>query len=315
VILQPKSASDLAAQIRSLAGSQTRIAGVDLGAFSSVAEYAPEDMTITAGTGMTLQQLQAIAGENRQWLPIDPPFSNATLGEIISANLSGPRRFGYGTIRDYLLGMQVVTGYGEVIRSGGRVVKNVAGYDLAKLFIGSGLSLGVVTEVCLMLRPMPEISKVFSISLPSLAAARQLSEKILESNIAPVSLDLYRDESGLTLETALEGFAEDVAGQSSALHGLGDFQPANYADQAQFFCDGLPIRKISVLPSKVFELIQELDLEAASPFSFAARVGNGLLYAKTKDIPLTKTAPGVIKLSQRLKAAFDPHGLLPNCPE
>src|SRR5438552_3360089 len=104
-------------------------------------------MTVTVETGLTLAALQARLAERGQWLPIDPPNpQTATLADILNANGSGPHRFGFGTIREHLLGLTVALADGRLIHSGGKVVKNVAGYDLCKLFVGSHGTLGVAVE-------------------------------------------------------------------------------------------------------------------------------------------------------------------------
>src|SRR5215210_8611711 len=100
-----------------------------------ILDYHPEDMTVTTEAGLLLSDLQSRLSEHGQWLPIDPPFpERTTIGELISQNLSGPRRYAFGTIREHLLGLTVQLADGRVVKSGGKVVKNVAGYDLHKLF-------------------------------------------------------------------------------------------------------------------------------------------------------------------------------------
>ena len=108
--------------------------------------------TVEAGMSSGLFRITRRAG---QWLPIDPPNSDrTTIGDLLAHNLSGPRRFGYGTIRDYLIGIKVALANGEIIKAGGKVVKNVAGYDLCKLFIGAKHTLGIIVEATFKLRPL-----------------------------------------------------------------------------------------------------------------------------------------------------------------
>ena len=122
-----------------------------------VLEHEPGDLTATAEAGITLDALQAALGTGGQWLPLDPPASaTATLGGVLAANAAGPRRQGYGTARDLVIGMRVVAADGQLIRAGGKVVKNVAGYDLVKLYIGSLGTLGIIVDATLKLRPRPE---------------------------------------------------------------------------------------------------------------------------------------------------------------
>lgn len=131
--------------------------GVDLRSLNQVIEYPARDMTITVQSGITISKLQEIlAGENQR-LPIDVPLAErATLGGAIATNTSGPRRFGFGTWRDYVIGISVINDQGHEVKAGGRVVKNVAGYDMCKLYIGSLGTLGIILQVTLKLKPRPE---------------------------------------------------------------------------------------------------------------------------------------------------------------
>jgi len=108
-------------------------------------EHEPGDLTVTAEAGMTLADLQTALRARGQWLSLDPPDAErATLGGVVAANASGPRRQLYGTVRDLLIGLTVVTADGSLLHGGGKVVKNVAGYDLPKLFVGSHGTLGII---------------------------------------------------------------------------------------------------------------------------------------------------------------------------
>jgi glycolate oxidase FAD binding subunit len=130
---------------------------VDLRGLNRVLDYPAADMTITVQAGITLAELQRTLRANRQWLPLDVPFAEqATVGGTLACNLPGWRKAGYGSWRDYVLGMTVINDQGEAVRSGGRVVKNVAGYDLHKLHIGALGTLGIITEVTFKVRPLPE---------------------------------------------------------------------------------------------------------------------------------------------------------------
>ena len=157
MIPAPANIAELAKILAGANSRKEKIESVNLAALNRVLEHTPEDMTVTVETGITLAELQRQAGKCRQWLAIDPPHpEKATIAAIINANTSGPRRFGCGTIRDYLLGVTVVLADGTIIHSGGKVVKNVAGYDLMKLFIGGQGTVGVVVEATFKLRPLPE---------------------------------------------------------------------------------------------------------------------------------------------------------------
>ena len=122
-----------------------------------VRDYEPADLTLTAGAGLGWGELDDVLRPTRQWLPLDAPGVGAgSLGGMVACGVSGPLRARYGAARDNVLGLEVVTGNGQVLRIGGRVVKNVAGYDLVRLFTGSRGSLGVITSVSVRLFPRPD---------------------------------------------------------------------------------------------------------------------------------------------------------------
>jgi glycolate oxidase FAD binding subunit len=128
-----------------------------------VIDYPARDMTITVQAGLTVARLQALLAPENQRLPIDVPYADrATVGGIVAANVSGPRRLGCGTLRDYVIGISVVNDEGHEVKAGGRVVKNVAGYDLCKLYVGSLGTLGVITQLTFKLRPLPEEQALFA---------------------------------------------------------------------------------------------------------------------------------------------------------
>lgn len=136
---------------------------VDTTALADVIDYPARDMTITVRAGITLAKLQATLAAENQWLPIDVPHpERATLGGAVVLNTSGPHRFGYGTLRDYVIGISFITDEGAEVKAGGRVVKNVAGYDLMKLQVGAVGTLGVVTQLTLKVKPKPEESVLFT---------------------------------------------------------------------------------------------------------------------------------------------------------
>ena len=125
-----------------------------------ILEYEPADLTATVEAGCTLHGFNAQAAPHRQCIPLDP-FADvrSTLGAVVATASSGPLRCGFGTPRDWVIGMQIVHAYGLRTRAGGKVVKNVAGYDLCKLYTGSFGTLGIITEISFKLRPLPPVEK------------------------------------------------------------------------------------------------------------------------------------------------------------
>jgi len=163
---------------------------------SPVVDYPARDMTITIGAGLRVAELQTILAEQQQELPIDISHSpRATIGGAIACNISGPRRFGHGTFRDYLIGMSAVDAEGRAFHSGGRVVKNVAGYDLCKLMIGSRGTLGILTEVTLKVKPKPPRREAVWVICDSLQSIDQLTAQLLTSATRPVALEAFTPEA------------------------------------------------------------------------------------------------------------------------
>jgi len=151
--------------------------------------YEPSDLTITAEPGMKFGDFQHFVGREGLWLPLDPAGgARATLGGIVATNASGPLRLTYGAPRDMVLGMEIATSEGKVVKTGGRVVKNVAGYDIAKLLIGSYGSLGVIVEISLKLFPLPTHRATFVMTAGRLGIARDIRRRILSSPLTPMRM-------------------------------------------------------------------------------------------------------------------------------
>jgi glycolate oxidase FAD binding subunit len=164
---------------------------VGLRRLDRVLEHEPGDLTATAGAGITLDALQAALGTRGQWLPLDPPApAEATLGGVLATNAAGPRRQGYGTARDFVIGIRVVAADGQLIRAGAKVVKNVAGYDLVKLYIGSLGTLGIIVEATLKLNPRPETEGACWATFPALDEAASAAAVLAGSELGPVVLTL-----------------------------------------------------------------------------------------------------------------------------
>lgn len=164
--------------------------GVDLCRLDHVIDYPARDMTITVRAGITLDRLQQLLRTENQRLPIDVPRpGQATLGGIIATNTSGPRRLGFGTLRDYVIGISVVNDQGHEVKAGGRVVKNVAGYDLCKLHIGALGTLGIISQVTLKLKPLPEEQALISIGARP-EHLETLFDKLHQSRTRPVCVEL-----------------------------------------------------------------------------------------------------------------------------
>jgi glycolate oxidase FAD binding subunit len=204
---------------------------VSLRKLNRVRHYEPADLTITAEAGMKLGDLQNSLGREGLWLPLDPRGgAAATIGGILATNSAGPLRLRFGSARDMVLGVKVATTEGKVIKSGGRVVKNVAGYDLSKLFVGSQGTLGLIVEASFKLFPRPASRATWVLEPGTLGRARDLRARILNSPLEPLRMVLLdsgasalfrqgahpREEPGLWIEAGgspkiLERHAKDLA--------------------------------------------------------------------------------------------------------
>src|SRR5579875_419114 len=156
-----------------------------------VVEYAPANLTATVQAGLRLAAFQNVLAAGGQYLPLDPPHADqVTIGGIIAANASGPRRFGLGSARDLVIGTRAATTRGTVVRAGGRVVKNVAGYDLNKLYIGSLGTLVLIVEVSFKVAPRPAAQRTVVGSFPRIEALTQAVQTVIRSPLFPVAVDL-----------------------------------------------------------------------------------------------------------------------------
>ncbi|HEX5878524.1 MAG TPA: FAD-binding oxidoreductase [Actinomycetota bacterium] len=183
-----------------------------------VLEHAAGDLVVRAQAGLRLADLQATLAPAGQWLALDPPEPGATLGGVVAANASGPRRLRYGTVRDLIIGITVVLADGTVARAGGKVVKNVAGYDLAKLFCGSFGTLGLVAEVIFRLHPVPAAASVVTFRAEAPERVGQAVQRLLRSALEPSAIELQLDEWGWPgrLTTVFEGIGPGVEAQAGA---------------------------------------------------------------------------------------------------
>lgn len=154
-----------------------------------VLDYQPANLTVRTEAGITLGELNRTLLEHGQCVPLDPPCSSAaTVGGILATNASGPSRIRYGSARDLVIGLRVALPDGQIVKGGGQVVKNVAGYDLPKLFIGSLGTLGVIVEATFKLAPLPQNRRTLLAGFSDLAQAGDLALRVLQSPLLPLSV-------------------------------------------------------------------------------------------------------------------------------
>ncbi len=196
-----QSVSEVAQAVRDAAdgGVKVSIDTLDLSKLDRILEHEAGDLTCTVEAGIRLSDLQAGLAEHGQMLALDPS-GDPTIGACIAGDLAGPRSHRYGRMRDLVLGVTVVLGDGLVASSGGKVVKNVAGYDLGKLFCGSRGTLGVICRASLRLHPRPQAAATLVAPASSAADAQAKAQAILRSTLVPSALDASPERVALLFE-------------------------------------------------------------------------------------------------------------------
>ncbi|MBO1326537.1 FAD-binding protein [Acetobacter sp. TBRC 12305] len=264
-------------------GNPVTAAGtLSLGGLDKIDFYDPDDLVIRAGAGITLDELEAILLAKGQYLPFEPPRYAAlygtdprrcTLGGAVATALSGPRRILSGAVRDFVLGVEGVNGQGDVFKAGGRTMKNVTGYDLAKLVTGSHGTLAALTSVTIKVLPAPRAE--ISLVLP---AAGLAEDTALFSAIRALPLGVgglaRRMNDGGTCEVVIrvEGTQPGVAGNRQVLEGLlqkrgGAHVLVQEESQAQW----ADIRELACLHPRADELVWRVNLPATAVTEFVAR--------------------------------------------
>jgi FAD/FMN-containing dehydrogenase len=168
---------------------------------AGVVSYVPDDLTLTARAGTPLSEIDRVTREHDQWLPLDPYGSpDGTIGATVATASAGPLASSFGLPRDLLLGLEFVNGRGDVVRGGGKVVKNVAGFDLSRLLTGSWGTLGVITEVTVRLYALPETDRTFAIVLDgSEKEVQSLVHAIVASPLTPYAIQLINPPAARAL--------------------------------------------------------------------------------------------------------------------
>jgi glycolate oxidase FAD binding subunit len=186
---------------------------VSIARMNEVIEHVPGDQVVRVQAGIKLEDLQERLAASNQMLAVDPSEEGATIGGIVAANAYGPRRLRYATVRDLIIGITVVLSDGTVAKAGGKVVKNVAGYDLSKLFTGSLGTLGIIADATFRLHPIPETSGTVTMEVESSQVAGEAVQSILHSQILSSALELRWDGGSGTLAVLIENLEPAVAAQ------------------------------------------------------------------------------------------------------
>jgi glycolate oxidase FAD binding subunit len=195
---------------------------IDLTAIAGMLEYEPGEFVFTALAGTRVSAVRAQLAEHGQYLPFDPLLvdQGATLGGTIAAGVNGPGRYRYGGVRDFLLGVRFVNGEGEIVRAGGKVVKNSAGFDIPKLMVGSLGQLGILVEVSFKVFPKPEAYTTVRLSCVTLNDALGIVQRLYTSPLEIDALDLEPAERGTILWVRLAGLRSALPARIERLRSM-----------------------------------------------------------------------------------------------
>jgi glycolate oxidase FAD binding subunit len=289
-------------------------------------EHEAPDLTCHVEAGITLAALKAKLATKGQWLALDPPDAQqATIGGILASNASGPKRLRYGTARDMVIGLRVVQATGEIARSGGSVVKNVAGYDLNKLYIGSLGTLGIIVEANFKLQPLPANERTLILTFANAEDAMGTVIALTGSHLIPSAIELIDSNAasdmtdffgltlpanGYTLAVNIEGSTSFIDRQLNEIRLLARKNDALLSDdlvgkeQDEFWnivrehTQGTVTCKATVLVSKMASYLKSIkqvcerhELEAA----VVAHAGNGILYIELRPVDATSRLVEAIK--------------------
>jgi glycolate oxidase FAD binding subunit len=313
---------------------------LDTTQLTGVVSHSWQDLTATIAAGTSWAAMQRILAQHNQQVALDPLWPDtATIGGIVATNDSGALRLRYGSLRDLIIGMTIVLADGTIAKSGGKVVKNVAGYDLHKLMTGAFGTLGIITEVTFRLHPIPHHVQTFTISAPQAAQLAPLMHTIHASHLLTQALQLRGDTNGFHLDIQLS--AHPDAKQSGILEDMTEAAGLTLAEpldnvwtaREALFRDGATAIKLSVFPTELCEYLDHMqwapEVEVAcvaqsSGLIFAALEGSPAAvenYIQSVKTDLTvlatstnaqrwKATPSALRLMREIKHRFDPNRVL-----
>jgi glycolate oxidase FAD binding subunit len=304
---------------------------LDTRGHAGIVDYEPTELVVTARCGTLLADLNDALSRQGQFLPFEPPGfgPGATLGGCIAAGLSGPRRASAGSVRDFVLGATILDGRGCLLAFGGRVMKNVAGYDVSRLLAGSLGTLGLILEVSLKVLPRPVSEQTLTLEMPQAKALESVNR--WAGMPLPISATAWCDgELSVRLSgapSAIKAAGEKLAGETVATVQATQFWDGVREQTAPFFAGEVPLWRLS-LPSNApaVDLPGEQLLEwggalrwlksgadAATVRSAAARAGGHATLFRAREKPAGAFAPlpkELARVHRELKQSFDPAGIL-----
>jgi len=275
--------------------------GADLvlstGRLSAAIDHCAGDLTATLPAGASLAQVNDALGRQRQWLPLDPAFADrATIGGIVATNDSGPRRQKYGTARDLIIGIEMALVDGRTAKAGGRVVKNVAGYDLSRLLCGSFGTLALITSATFKLAPLPAASRTVVATVGSARRLGELALALVAAPLTPAAVEVDSPPTRLLIRFETTPAAADqqaaAACEACERHQAptrvlqGDTEADTWRSyEAQLWHTEGTLLKLAVLPSDVGDLVDLVERATASraiDYRLGGRAALGVLFLKLR---------------------------------
>ena len=264
---------------------------IETKALAKIIDYAPSDQTITVEAGISFDALQAEVRKNGQFLAIDSAYAAASIGGMIAANTWGRRRTKYGTIKDLIVGVGIVRPDGTRARGGGKVVKNVAGFDLPKLMVGSLGTLGAIAEASFRLHPLPEVERAVGFTCSDHALIQTIASELIAHALEPSSVEVLGQQDA-SLVVRFDGFARGVADQIDAALAIArthavridelDATGIGLADAAQIRARTGPVRlQFAFLPSMYAHVMNDIVRPLLGAFDQACVVASPAIAAIT----------------------------------
>ena len=270
---------------RGWAGSAAGDVVLETRGLAGVREHSWQDLTATVGAGTTWAEMQHMLAEHGQQVALDPLWpERATVGGVVATNDSGALRPRYGSLRDLVIGMTLVLADGTIARSGGKVVKNVAGYDLHKLMIGAFGTLAVVTEVTFRLHAIPRTTRIWSFEAEDASAIGTVMIKVLDSQLSVQAMQVRASTAGFALDVELAGMEEVLRDQLRVLDDFagrsGTSEVDVFAARERLFSGEGVVVKVTMLASAIASVSAEVVRLAGE----AVTQASGIMLARLADL-------------------------------
>jgi glycolate dehydrogenase FAD-binding subunit len=301
--LAPSSISELVEAVRSTprlipfgANTKPRLSAVDaprlsMGGLRGISEYEPSEFTFTALAGTPIAEIAEALRQRGQYLPFDPLCvgAGATLGGTVASGLSGPGRFRFGGLRDFILGVRFVDGTGRLLRMGGKVVKNAAGFDLPKFFVGSLGRFGVLAEITFKVFPQRVASRTLKLPVDGAEAAASIAIQAASSRWEPDAIDCLPDGKTVCIRLAGPADALEVISREILSRWKGELLSENesvklWGDLGEFRWATGALVKVAITPT-IWPSLERVRAEAGTPNGVRMHVsaGGSLVFVSPAD--------------------------------